>query len=59
MGPIIGWLLVTANNVARNHARTARRHRIAMAKLPPSVPQPDHADELLRHARIRLSLGHS
>lgn len=46
-GSIIGWLLVTANNVVRNHSRTLRRHQIAMAKLPPSAPEPDHADGVL------------
>jgi DNA-directed RNA polymerase specialized sigma24 family protein len=38
-GSIIGWLLVTANNVVRNHTRTVRGHQIAMVKLPLAVSQ--------------------
>ena len=57
-GSIIGWLLVTANNVVRNHARTLRRHQIAMAKLPPAVPQPDHADDVLGRLGDRAGSDH-
>lgn len=46
-GSIIGWLLVTANYVGANAARSARRHRVAMAKLPPEEPSRDHADDVL------------
>lgn len=42
-GSIIGWLLVTTNYAARNHARGARRYRNALSKLPPPPPQADHA----------------
>ena len=40
-GSIIGWLLVTANYTARNLARSMRRHRLAMSKLPLLVDEPD------------------
>lgn len=46
-GSILAWLLVTTNYVALNAARTARRHRIALAKLPPQEDQGDHADAIL------------
>lgn len=46
-GSILAWLLVTTNYVALNAARTARRHRIAMAKLPPQEDEDDHADAIL------------
>ena len=44
-GSIIGWLLVTTNNVCRNQARSARRYRLALAKLPPELASPDHSDD--------------
>ncbi|MFE0801347.1 RNA polymerase sigma factor [Streptomyces sp. NPDC058812] len=40
------WLLGIATNVIRNIARTARRHRNALARLPPAAPVPDFADEV-------------
>ncbi|RDV45440.1 hypothetical protein DOE76_06290 [Leifsonia sp. ku-ls] len=43
---IIGWLLVTTNYAARNHARGARRYRNALSKLPPPPPQRDHAPDV-------------
>jgi RNA polymerase sigma-70 factor (ECF subfamily) len=46
-GSIIGWLLVTANNVIRNFDRTLRRHQSAMAKLPLPTHQPDHGELVL------------
>lgn len=46
-GSILAWLLVTTNYVALNAARTARRHRIALAKMPPPEDQDDHADAIL------------
>jgi RNA polymerase sigma-70 factor (ECF subfamily) len=42
---IVAWLLVTTNFVAKNVLRTLRRHRIAMAKLPPSEPTRDFAQD--------------
>ncbi|SNS04975.1 RNA polymerase sigma-70 factor, ECF subfamily [Actinacidiphila glaucinigra] len=41
------WLLGIATNVLRNTARTARRHRAAMSRLPPRQPVPDFADEVV------------
>jgi RNA polymerase sigma-70 factor (ECF subfamily) len=40
-GSIIGWLLVTANYAARNLARSLRRHRLALSKLPPLLDESD------------------
>ncbi|WP_380279362.1 RNA polymerase sigma factor [Kitasatospora purpeofusca] len=41
------WLLAIATNVLRNTARTARRHRDAMSRLPRRDPIPDFADEVV------------
>jgi RNA polymerase sigma-70 factor (ECF subfamily) len=66
-GSIIGWLLVTTNFAARNHARGLRRYRTALAKLPAPAPAHDHAplvdeaidtgsrDRMVRDAFSRLS----
>ncbi|MFD5769121.1 RNA polymerase sigma factor [Streptomyces sp. NPDC127049] len=43
------WLFGVATNVARNTARSARRHRAAMARLPPPEPLPDVSDGVVRH----------
>lgn len=40
-GSLLPWLLVTAQNVARNAGRARRRYRAFLAKLPP----PDVADD--------------
>ncbi len=40
------WLLGIATNVMRNMTRAARRHRDALARLPPAAPVPDFADEV-------------
>lgn len=45
-GSVIGWLLLTTNNVCRNQARSARRYRLALAKLTPEQAHPDPSDEL-------------
>ncbi|WP_104165434.1 RNA polymerase sigma factor [Cryobacterium sp. N22] len=45
-GSVIGWLLVTTNNVCRNQARSARRYRLALSKLSPERSHPDPSDEL-------------
>jgi RNA polymerase sigma factor (sigma-70 family) len=47
-GSIIPWLLVTTNFVARNAVRAARRHRAAMATLPPPEPHPDFSSDVDR-----------
>ncbi|WP_243408898.1 sigma-70 family RNA polymerase sigma factor [Microbacterium sp. TPD7012] len=45
-GSVIGWLLVTAANIARNSARTRMRHERLLRRLRPDVV-PDHAEEVL------------
>lgn len=45
-GSLRPWLLGIATNVTRNTARAARRHQVALAKLPPPDPVPDFADEV-------------
>ncbi|MCX5192491.1 RNA polymerase sigma factor [Streptomyces sp. NBC_00249] len=42
-----GWLLGIATNVMRNTRRTARRHRVAMSRLPPPAAVPDPADAVV------------
>jgi len=46
-GSIVAWILVTANNVVRNHTRSRRRYRALLASLPPAAPQPDHSARVL------------
>ncbi|WP_440710364.1 RNA polymerase sigma factor [Herbiconiux sp. YIM B11900] len=46
-GSLLPWLLVTTANVSRNAARSRRRHRNLLAKLPPDPPAPDVAEEAL------------
>lgn len=46
-GSILGWLLVTTGNVARNHLRSRLRYQRLVRKLPPSDDQPDHMDAVL------------
>ncbi|RSS72784.1 RNA polymerase sigma factor [Streptomyces sp. WAC06614] len=41
------WLLGVATNVVRNTRRAARRHRDALARLPPPDPVPDPADAVV------------
>ncbi|MDT0492263.1 RNA polymerase sigma factor [Streptomyces griseus] len=41
------WLLGIATNVLRNTARTSRRHRAAMSRLPAAEALPDFTDELV------------
>jgi len=59
-GTVLPWLLVTATHVSQNAARTHRRHRIALAKLPLDDRVDDHADAVLtgigdvdRHTKLR------
>ena len=40
------WLLGVANNLLRNHRRSLRRHRAALARLPEPRPEPDPADDV-------------
>lgn len=46
-GSILDWLLVTTNHVAQNAARSSRRHRIALAKIPAQPSEDDHSDRVL------------
>ncbi|KRC46895.1 hypothetical protein ASE16_16000 [Leifsonia sp. Root227] len=43
-GSVIGWLLVTANNVSRNLARSSRRYAHVLSILPAQANTPDHSD---------------
>jgi RNA polymerase sigma-70 factor (ECF subfamily) len=43
---LLPWLLGIATNVARNTARSRRRHATALARLPELPDEPDFADEL-------------
>jgi RNA polymerase sigma-70 factor (ECF subfamily) len=62
-GTVIGWLLVTTNHVVQNLARSKRRYRAALDRIPkPSVTadHPDPADTVgeridqdARDARVR------
>ena len=45
-GSIIAWLLVTTNNVVRNHTRSSHRYRLALAKLSEPAPEPDRTPEV-------------
>lgn len=63
-GSVVGWLLVTTNNVFRNHLRSTRRYRAALAGLPAPENAPDHAgavDERIdgnaRRAAVRAALA--
>lgn len=49
-GSALPWLLVTATNTARNLARTQRRHRAWLARLPHADVEPDLADDVARRA---------
>jgi RNA polymerase sigma factor (sigma-70 family) len=55
-GTLLPWLLVTTNHVIQNHARSIRRYRLALAKLPPSASTRDgvtDVDERLDSAAAR------
>src|SRR5262245_1600604 len=53
------WLLAVATNVWRNQARSARRYRAALIRLPrpePAPPPPEPADPGLAQALSALTL---
>ena len=52
-GKAIAWLLVTATNVCRNDARSRRRYRAALSRMPEPHPEPDHADAVAESATSR------
>jgi RNA polymerase sigma factor (sigma-70 family) len=43
---MLGWLLVTATNVARNKIRSTLRYERLLRKLPQSPTVPDHSDSV-------------
>ncbi len=43
---LIGWLLVTTHNVARNKLRAALRYERLLRKLPQPGTEPDHSDSV-------------
>jgi RNA polymerase sigma-70 factor, ECF subfamily len=43
-GSLLPWLYGVATNVLRNHQRSLRRHRAALARLPEPVPPEEDAD---------------
>jgi RNA polymerase sigma-70 factor (ECF subfamily) len=49
-GTLLVWLYGVANNVLRNQARSTRRYKDFLARLPRDEPVPDSADEAV--ARI-------
>jgi RNA polymerase sigma-70 factor (ECF subfamily) len=44
-GSVLPWLLVTTNNVVRNVARAARRHRVAMDRIASLAPVRAEAED--------------
>jgi RNA polymerase sigma-70 factor (ECF subfamily) len=46
-GRVLPWLIGVATNLIRNHRRTMRRRRLAIARLAPAVEQCDFADEVV------------
>lgn len=62
-GSVLAWLLVTTGHVTQNLARSSRRHRIALASLPPHTAVEDPAegvaarlDTVDRDRRLRRAL---
>ncbi|MGH9112156.1 MAG: RNA polymerase sigma factor, partial [Acidimicrobiales bacterium] len=43
---VLPWLLGVANNLLRNHQRSLRRQRAALARFPSPGPEPDPADDV-------------
>src|SRR6478752_2684288 len=52
-GKAIAWLRVTATNVCRNDARSRRRYRAALSRMPEPNPEPDHAEAVAESAGSR------
>lgn len=60
-GSALPWLIVTAQNVTRNAARSLRRYRRFLAALPGSDSVPDHAESVAdendeRITRLRIAM---
>ncbi|MEU8134386.1 RNA polymerase sigma factor [Streptodolium elevatio] len=51
------WLFGIATNVLRNTARSARRHRAALDRLPPRGDVPDFADDVVERADLAEQLA--
>ena len=61
-GTVIGWLLVTANNVSRNLSRSSRRYQHVLTVLPMPENTPDHGpavDDRLDADPRRIALRHA
>jgi len=59
-GSVLAWLLLTTTSVASNAARAKRRHRIALAKIPPQERVACPSDEVLeRLAAARIDAVHT
>jgi DNA-directed RNA polymerase specialized sigma24 family protein len=58
-GSLRPWLLGIATNVARNVRRAARRHDVALARLPKAEVVPDFSEEVTTRIedRERLALA--
>ncbi|MFK0174047.1 RNA polymerase sigma factor [Streptomyces sp. NPDC090306] len=56
-GSLRPWLLGIATNVLRNTARSARRHRTALARMPRAGNVPDFADEVTGRLTDAEQLG--
>ena len=46
-GDALPWLLGVATNLVRNRARSLRRHRAALERVPAPPPSPDFADDVV------------
>ena len=56
-GSLLPWLIVTAQNLARNANRARNRYRAFLAKLPPPLPTLDPADEVVdRHSHAAVQI---
>jgi RNA polymerase sigma factor (sigma-70 family) len=55
-GSMLPWLLVTATNSARNLARSSRRYRAMLERLPPDSHRDDRPDQFDAEAQDALRL---
>ena len=56
-GSLLPWLLATATNVGRNAARSRRRYRSFLAKLPPPDVSPDSAAAVAQRLDAERTAG--
>jgi RNA polymerase sigma-70 factor (ECF subfamily) len=54
-GSVLAWLLVTAQNVSRNAARSRRRYQLLLASLPGSEDSGDYAELFAERNDARAS----